>query len=58
MLNRDVKVAMFEANIRQWQLAKIMGCSEAQMSRLLNRSELPREKQEEMIARIREGYNA
>ena len=54
MLNRAVRLAMFEKSIKQWQLARLMGVSEAQISRLLNRRELSDEMQAEMIMKIEE----
>jgi len=58
MFNRAVRLAMFEKQIKQWQLAKLMGISEAHMSRLLSRRELPDELQAEMIMKIEEAANA
>lgn len=58
MLNRAVRLAMFEKSIKQWQLAKLMGVSEAHISRLLNRRELSDEMQAEMIMKIEEAANA
>lgn len=49
---------MFEKQVKQWELAKLMGVSEAQMSRLLNRRELSDEEQAEMIMKIEEAANA
>ena len=49
MLNRAVRLAMFEKSIKQWQLAKLMGVSEAHRSRLLNSRELSDEMQADNI---------
>ena len=44
---------MFESGLRQWQVAKLLGISEARMSQKL-RWEMPREEQEKIIGLISE----
>ena len=51
MANKDIRRAMFEKEIRQWELAKMLNVSEAQVSRML-RSELPDEKKAQILSVI------
>lgn len=53
MNNKSIRAAMFECGMRQWELAGLMGISEAHMSRKL-RYELPVEEQERILALILE----
>lgn len=52
MENKEVRLAMFEKGIRQWELAKILNVSEAQVSRMLNRSELSADKKAHILSEI------
>ena len=51
--NTKVKVEMTKHGMRQYELAKILGIHENKMSVMLNREELPEEKQNEIIAEIK-----
>ena len=51
--NTRVKVEMTKHGIRQYELAKILGIHENKMSVMLNRGELPKKKQDEIIAEIK-----
>lgn len=53
MNNKKVRIAMMEADIRQWELAKLMDISESSLTRKL-REELPDEEQDEIVALIKE----
>ena len=53
MNNIRIKVAMTEANLKQWELARIMGVHEATLSRKF-RDELPTEEQERIVDLIRQ----
>ena len=53
MANTKIKVAMVEAGMKQWEVARLMGIHEAVLSRKL-RNELPEEEQERIIALIRQ----
>lgn len=44
---------MTKHGIRQYELAKILGIHENKMSVMLNRGELPKKKQDEIIAEIK-----
>lgn len=46
--NREIRTAMFEANVRQWQLADQLGKNETYVCRLL-RKELPEERKREIL---------
>lgn len=48
MKNSRIRVAMTLHSMKQWELAEIMGMSEASVSRLL-RHELPEEAQDRII---------
>lgn len=50
--NQKVRFALLENNMKQWELADLMGVSEAVLSRRL-RKELPEEEQERIVALIR-----
>lgn len=52
MKNAKIKAAMFEHDIKQWELARIMGIHEASLSRKL-RDELPAAEQEKIVNLIR-----
>lgn len=53
MNNAKIRIAMIENNLKQYELARIMGLHENSMSRLL-RDELPAEEQERIIDLIRQ----
>ena len=53
MNNRAIRTAMFHAGIKQYQLAEILGCSEASVSVMLRR-ELSRAEQKKIVAMIKE----
>lgn len=50
--NQKIRFALLENNMKQWELADLMGISEAVLSRRL-RKELPEEEQERIVALIR-----
>lgn len=50
--NQKIRFALLENNMKQWELADLMGVSEAVLSRRL-RKELPEEEQERIVALIR-----
>ncbi len=52
MKNKLIKDALFKANMKQWQLAELMGISEGHLSRKL-RHELPKEEQKQIISLIK-----
>jgi len=49
--NAKIRLKMFEAGVKQWQLARLIGMSESNLSRKL-RDELPEEEQDRIIALI------
>lgn len=51
MNNKRVRIAMLENGIRQWELAELLGISEAGISRKL-RHELPDDEQRKMVELI------
>lgn len=53
MNNRAIRTAMFKAGLKQYQLAEILGCSEASVSVML-RHELSRAEQNRIVAIIKE----
>lgn len=54
MFNRDVKFAMFEANLKQFELALLLGIHEGNLSKKLNRRELSNEEKDKILKVIRE----
>ena len=48
-MNQDVKLAMFKANLKQFQLAQLLNIHEGNLSKLLNRQELSKEKKKEIF---------
>ena len=60
MKNVKIKLAMTEFDLRQWELARLMGIHEGTLSRML-RNELPEEEQMKIVDLIqqhaREGQN-
>lgn len=53
MTNRAIRTAMFRAGLKQYQLAEILGCSEASISVMLRR-ELSRAEQKHIVELIKE----
>lgn len=49
--NKDIRIAIKKARIKQWQVAEIYGLSEGNFSRML-RKELPLKKKEQIFAAI------
>lgn len=56
MNNLRIRIAMTEKNVRQWELARLMGVSESVLSRRL-REELPEEEQDRIVKLIERGEN-
>lgn len=56
MKNHLIRVALAEADLRQYQLAEMLGVSETTMVRRL-RKELPEEEQMEIVELIRRHNN-
>lgn len=54
MYNKDVKLAMFEENLKQFELALLLGIHEGNLSKKLNRRELSNEEKERILKVIRE----
>ena len=52
MNNVEVRKAMFEANMKQWQLAELLGITEWTLSRKL-RKELPEEEKKAILDLIK-----
>lgn len=48
-MNNDIKIAMFKANLKQYQLAKMLGIHEGSLSKLLNREELDEENKKRIL---------
>lgn len=53
MTNVKVRVKMIESDIKQWELAKLLGISESVLSRKL-RDELSEEEQDRIVKAIEE----
>ena len=53
-MNQEVKLEMFKANLKQFQLANLMGVHEGNLSKMLNRRELTKEEKQRIIKIIRE----
>ena len=56
MTNKRIRKALFESEVRQWELAKKLGITETSLSRKL-REELPREEQRQILKVIQELAN-
>jgi predicted XRE-type DNA-binding protein len=54
MKNIEIKDALKEANMKQWQLAELLGITEWTLSRKL-RKELPEADKKEILAVIQKG---
>ena len=50
-MNNDIKLEMVKANLKQYQLAQLLGIHEVSLSKMLNRKELT-EDQKEKIKKI------
>ena len=53
MNNKKIRIAMLDAEIKQWQLANLMGIHEGSLSRKMRR-ELPEEEQDRIVKLIKE----
>ena len=51
MTNKAIRMKLVEYDLKQWQLSKLLGKSEANVYRLL-REELPEEEQSKIISLI------
>lgn len=51
MNNAKVRIKMFEAGMKQWEVARLLGLGESALSRKL-RDELPEEEQDRIVALI------
>ena len=51
MKNLTIKMAMTEADLRQWELARLMGIHEGTLCRML-REELPEAEQQQIVELI------
>lgn len=54
MKNQRIRIAMIQNNIKQYEVAKLLGISETSLCRKL-REELPEEEQNEIVAKIEGG---
>lgn len=55
--NRLIRDALYHADMRNWQLAKLLNIGEATLCRLL-REDLPEEKQKEIVEKINQAAEA
>lgn len=53
MKNKRIRKVMFDLELKQFELADCLGIFESNASRLLNRKELPKKKQDEIIAKLK-----
>jgi predicted XRE-type DNA-binding protein len=53
MKNSKIKIAMIEGDLKQYEVARLMGIHEGSLSRLL-RDELPAEEQDRIVDLIRQ----
>ncbi len=53
MRNKDIRRAIFDADLKHWQIASALGMSEATLSRKL-RTELPDEEKQKILQAINE----
>ena len=56
MTNKRIRIKLLEYDLKQWNLAKIMGVSEATIYRRL-REELPEDEQDRIIGIIEEAMS-
>ncbi len=54
MFNQDIKFEMFKANLKQFELALLLGIHEGNLSKKLNRRELSKEEKEKILKVIKE----
>ena len=54
MFNQDIKFEMFKANLKQFELALLLGIHEGNLSIKLNRRELSNEEKDKILKVIRE----
>lgn len=52
MTNRRIRKAMFDADLKQYDLAELLGCSESKVSAML-RKELPEAETRRIVAAIK-----
>lgn len=57
MANKKIRMKLLEYDLKQWQLAKLMGVSETTVYRML-REELPAERQKEILSLIEDWRDA
>lgn len=53
-MNNDIKLEMFKANLKQYELAQLLKMHEGNLSKKLNRSELTKKEKEEILKVIRD----
>lgn len=53
MRNKEIRIAMLDAGVKQWQIARALGLHEASLSRKM-RSELPETEQRKIFEIIEE----
>lgn len=56
MKNERIRIAMIQRNLKQWEVAKLLGIHESVLCRKL-REELPEDEQNEIVARIEGGVS-
>lgn len=54
-MNDDIKLKMFQAKLKQFELARLMGIHEGNLSKMLNRKEMTVEEKEKIIKIIERG---
>lgn len=52
-MNNDIKLEMFKANLKQFELANLMKIHEGTLSKMLNRKELTKEKKKQILQIIK-----
>lgn len=52
MANKDIRMALFETGVKQWEVADILGVQDTSISRKL-RHELPSEEKESILNAIK-----
>lgn len=53
MKNQKIRIAMIQHNIKQYEVAKLLGISETSLCRKL-RDELPETEQDDIVSKIKE----
>lgn len=56
MKNQKIRIAMIQNNVKQYEVAKLLGISETSLCRKL-REELPEDEQNEIVAIIEGGVS-